>query len=248
MIGPAKQDPLKTNQAPTELIQQEPITPEIVATPPARVDSPVQPAVPPAQNVTQPQMGPLDRMMDPFMRKALTTLSPAKYREGIVNNYIRNRTAWNLGAAALGGLGLAAAVRGIRNAFGSDDDDDDDYYVPRRRRRSRGLFGLGGWGNALTFLAPMALLAGGGYLWNKYGDKVRGTFSTLGNIQRDYEKYKPMLENGLKDYEKYKPMIEQGIKDYNEKYKPMLDRMAAAEQGLQKTPVIGWAYKKLRQK
>ena len=147
-----------------------PVIPQPIANPPA----PAQPAQPthPAQ-ASQPQ-GPLDRFMDPYMKKVITTVTPNKYKDSVLNSYSHNRTLYNLAALALlGGIGTGL-YRGARGMFGGHDDGYR--FDPHARRWYRGGYGGGGgfFGNVGSFLLPMALLAGGGYLWNKYGDKVIG--------------------------------------------------------------------------
>lgn len=111
------------------------------------------PVAPPAPQ--QPSEG------EDWVMRAIRAVSPKGQEDVWAKRYMANRNAWNLGIGAAAGLGTAALAHGVGNAFSSDD--------------RRGGGGSSPWG----WLMPMAIGAGGMWLWGKYGDQIKKGFSTL---------------------------------------------------------------------
>lgn len=139
--------------------------------------------------------GPVERFMDPIVNKGIDVLAPDAYKARLKTAYGKNRMLYNLGLIGLFGIGGAAAYGGIRHAFNQDDDYAFDPAAQRWRPRSSGSAIGSGISSALGFLAPMALLAGGAYLWNKHGDKIMGKFRNLKNAAASAEKWQKREQN-----------------------------------------------------
>ena len=90
-------------------------------------------------------------------------------------NYANNRMAWNIGGLGLGALGLTALGHTLLGSDGAD--------------RKGGLGSLSSW------ILPIGLLAGGGYLASKYGPQIS---SMLNDAQRGLKGYADIGEYGGK--------------------------------------------------
>lgn len=107
----------------------------------------------------QEPRGAVDRMMSPWMEEGIKHL-PQNWQQPVLNHYNKYQSLYNAGALGLAGGTL---YRGVSSLL----DDDDGY--PRRRHSSS----IGGW------LLPMAVIGGGAYLWNKYGDQITNGFKNF---------------------------------------------------------------------
>jgi hypothetical protein len=183
--------------------------------------------------------------MDPYMQKILATVTPARYKDKILNSYGNNRTLYNLAALALLGVGATAAYRGVRGAFGGGDDGW--VFDPSSRRWHKGPDGGGGGflGGVGNYLLPIALLAGGGYLWNRYGDKITGGIK---NITGGLDDLKEARELWAQNKDKLKEGANsvQEINNFWQKNKDKfqsgvdtLDKVNRAKQKVGNIPVVG---------
>ena len=90
------------------------------------------------------------------------TLAPKGQEQAWADHYKANKNAWNLGIGAGLGLTTAALANGATNAFGGNNNNNN-----------------GGGGSGWGWLAPMALGAGGMWLWNKYGKQAIDLFNDV---------------------------------------------------------------------
>lgn len=102
--------------------------------------------------------GAVDRMMNPVVTQTANSILPQAWQKPVLNHYNKYQDLYNAGALGLAGT---AAYKGLSSLFGGDDDDE--VVVSKRRR---GGNGIGSW------LLPMAVIGGGAYLLNRYGNKI----------------------------------------------------------------------------
>ena len=119
--------------------------------------------------------------MTPIITSTATSLLPQGVGNTVADHYQKYQHIYN---PALIGLAGTALYKGV-NALTGDDDDD-------RPRRGRSGGGLGSW------LLPMAILGGGAYLWNKYGDDIKNGLTNLKQFSSITPGQKKDLETAAK--------------------------------------------------